>query len=108
MMKRAFFAVCALALADLAGAAEYEISFSQPSQVAAVKLEPGRYRIELRGSVVVLTDPATGKSYTAVSKVEKTSKKSSFGAVVGNVVDGVQRVDSIVLAGADFKLNFAT
>jgi hypothetical protein len=88
-------------------AVDFDVSFTQTAQVGSVKLGPGRYRLALRGAVAVFTEPSSARSFTVIVKVEKTPRKSTFSAVLGNVQDGVQKVDSIILAGADFKLGFA-
>jgi hypothetical protein len=96
-----------MALPLLASEAEPEtVSFSAPSKVGTVVLPPGLYRLKVQGSIVFFTDLTTKKSYTALVKVEKTPKKSSFTAAQGRNVDGIQQVDAIVLQGAEYKLVF--
>ena len=101
----ALFAVAAMA-APASDADAETVSFSVESKVGAVVLPPGLYRLKVQGSLVFFSEVATKKSYSALVKVEKTAKKSSFTAAQGRNVDGVQQVDSIVLQGADYKLVF--
>ena len=84
-----------------------ELRLASPSQVGTTKLDPGRYDVKLRGNVAVFSDIEHGKSYAIVTKPEKMEKKSESTVVNGQLVNGVQRVDSIVLSGSDQKLTFA-
>jgi hypothetical protein len=54
----------------------------------------------------MFTSSATGKSYSAVTKAERTPQKASFTAVMGVTTDGVQHVETIVIAGSEFRLTF--
>jgi len=98
--------VLILSLAGLALGAEPEVSFSMPAQLGQLKLEPGLYKLKLLGAVAMFTNTATHKSYSAVTKPEKTSQKSSFTAVMGSSAEGIQRVEAIVIAGSEYRLNF--
>jgi uncharacterized protein GlcG (DUF336 family) len=82
------------------------VSFSMPSKVGSLIVPPGLYRLKLQGALVFLTEVNTKKSFSALVKVEKTAKKSGFTAAQGRSVDGTQHIESIVLAGADYKLVF--
>ncbi len=82
------------------------VSFSAPSKVGAVVVPPGLYRLKVQGALVFFTDVATKKSFSALVRVEKTAKKSSFTAAQARAVEGGQQVDVIVLQGADYKLVF--
>src|SRR5262245_14400045 len=82
------------------------VSFSAPSKVGSVVLPPGLYRLKVQGALVFFTDVNTKKSFSALVRVEKTAKKSSFTAAQSRIVDGAQQVDSIVLQGLDYKLVF--
>jgi hypothetical protein len=94
-----------VAVAELALDGEM-VSFSAPSKVGTAILQPGLYRLKLQGAVLFLTDPMTKKAVSVIVKVEKTAKKSSFTAVQGRSVDGVQHIEAILLQGVDYKLVF--
>jgi hypothetical protein len=83
-----------------------QVSFSMPSKVGAVVLPPGLYRLKLQGAIALLTEVGSKKSYSALVKIEKTTKRSGFTAAQGRAVDGIQQIDAIVLSGADYKLLF--
>ena len=102
LLSLAALSVAAFAAAD----PESEVSFSMPSKVGSVVLPPGLYRLKIQGALVFFTDVSTKKSFSALVKVEKVPKKSSFTAAQGRPMDGGQQVDTIVLQGADYKLIF--
>jgi len=96
--------VLVFALASFAGfAADSENSFSTPAQI---KLAPGLYKLKLIGSMAMFTNTASNKSFSAVTHTEKSGQKAVYTAVLGSTADGLQRVDSIVLAGTDLRLTF--
>lgn len=82
------------------------VSFSTSSKVGSVVLPPGLYRLKIQGSLVFFTEVNTKKSFSALVRVEKTGKRSSFTAAQGRNVEGTQQVDAIVLQGAEYKLVF--
>jgi|SRR5215467_5681601 len=91
----------------MGAATEPEVSFSGPARVGQLKLEPGLYKVKLIGTVAMFTSTATGKSYSAVTRAEKSSQRASFTAVMGATEDGVQRVETIIIiAGSEYRLNF--
>ncbi len=98
--------LCAAASAGTVWCADYDLSISQPARIGNVKLEPGRYKLRLQGSVVILTELATNRSSTVLAKVEKAEKPATFTMVQGDSTDGVEQVQQIVLAGAPFRLRF--
>lgn len=108
MIRRLLLCFAALCLtAPAASDPDAEtVSFSMPSKVGAVVIPPGLYRLKLQGALVFFTEVNTRKSFSALVKIEKTARKSSFTAAQGRAVDGAQQVDSIVLQGADYKLVF--
>ena len=107
-MRRLIVGFAIIAVMAVAGpAVDGEmVSFSAPSKVGAAVLQPGLYRLKLQGAVLFLTDPTTKKSVSAIVKVEKMDKKSSFTAAQGRTVDGIQQIETILLQGADYKLVF--
>jgi hypothetical protein len=90
----------------MAAATEPEVSFSGPARLGQLKLEPGLYKLKLIGTVAMFTSAATGKSYSTVTRAEKSSQRSTFTAVMGATEDGVQRVEIIIIAGSEYRLNF--
>jgi hypothetical protein len=96
--------VCALSFATPL----VEISFTTAAVAGTVRLDPGVYKVKVTGAVAVFTCPVTGKSFTTIVRLEKTNKTSAFTAVIGPVVDGVQRVQSIVTEGSDDRLIFTS
>lgn len=105
-MFRTIVLSLALAVGTLA-AAEPEISFTVPAQLGQLKLEAGLYKIKVVGTMAMFTSNATGKSYSVLTRTEKTPQKSTFTAVMGASSDGVQRVETIVIAGSEYRLNFS-
>ncbi len=96
----------AAASAGTAWCGDYDLSLSQPARLGNLRVEPGRYKLKVQGSVVILTDPATNKSSTVLAKIEKTDKPAAFTMVQGDLADGVEQVQQITLAGASFRLRF--
>jgi hypothetical protein len=90
-----------------AWAAEPEVSFTGPAQLGQLKLEPGLYKVKLIGAVAMFTNSASGKTSSTVTKAERTAQKASFTAVMGSNKDGVQKVETIVIAGSEYRLTFA-
>ena len=90
----------------MGAATEPEVSFSGPARLGQLKLEPGLYKVKLIGTVAMFTSTATGKSYSAVTRAEKSSQRATFTAVMGATEDGVQRVETIIIAGSEYRLNF--
>jgi hypothetical protein len=77
-----------------------------PSKVGAMVLPPGLYKVKLQGAPVLLTDVDSKKSDSALVRMEKTEKRSTFTAAQARLVDRIQQIDAIVLSGADYKLLF--
>jgi hypothetical protein len=83
------------------------VSFSAPSKVGAVVVPPGLYRLKVQGALVFFTDVATKKSFSALVRLEKMAKRSSFTAAQAKPIEGgQQQVDAIVMQGLDYKLVF--
>jgi hypothetical protein len=98
--------ILGLVLVTAIAAEEPEISFSGPAQLGQLRLQPGLYKLKVIGTVAMFTNTSTGKSYSAVAKTEKAGQKSNFTAVIGATADGVQRVETIVIAGSEYRLTF--
>lgn len=107
MGKRLFLSLAALTgLLLAADGVEPHVSFSSASKVGPAFLLPGLYNVRVQGNLLFLTDATTKKSYTAVVHVEKLPKPASFTAAQGRNVDGVQRVEAIVIQGSDVRIVF--
>src|SRR5438270_11235486 len=89
----------------MASAKEYAVSFAKPVQAGSVKLAAGDYKLKVEGNNAVFVD-GKRQSFTAPAKVEKITKKRNVTAVETKQADGVERLDTINLDGADFKLVF--
>ena len=84
------------------------IRFPVPTQVGTAKLEPAAYELKLQGSLLILTDKESKRSYTTVVKVEKLDSKSTATAAMGEMQDGVEIVTFIQQKGAGYRLVFAS
>jgi hypothetical protein len=103
MLKRILLCLALLCAPLAAADPEPEVSFSTASKIGAIFLPPGLYRVRVQGALLFLTDSNSKKSYTALVKLEKLAKRSSYTAVQGRSVDGVQRVEAIVVEGEEFR-----
>jgi hypothetical protein len=107
MLRKIIFAI-GLACFSLGAAAtaEPEVSFSSPVQLGQLKLDAGLYKVKLIGTVAMFTSSANGKTYSTITKTERSQQKASFTAVLGATADGVQKVETIVIAGSEYRLVF--
>lgn len=105
MLKKCLLWVAAFATL-LSAQTEPRVSFSAPSKVGSVFVPPGLYKLKVQGNLVLLTEMSTKKCYNALVRVEKLSKPSTVTAAQARVVDGIQRIEVIVVQGEDYKLLF--
>jgi hypothetical protein len=105
-MKKTLFATALLFVSVCAASAkQYTITLAKPVQVGTVKLAAGEYKVKVEGANAIFTD-SQKKTFTAPAKVEKVTKKAPYTATETKDVNGTERLDTIDLEGADFKLVF--
>jgi hypothetical protein len=103
MYKKIILATTAACFTVVAG--EPEVSFTAPAQLGQLKLAPGLYKVKLIGSMAMFTNDS-GRSFSVVTRPEKSGQKAGFTAVLGTSADGTQKVEAIVIAGSDVRLTF--
>lgn len=105
-MKKTLFATALLIVSVCAAnAKQYTITLVKPVQVGSVKLAAGEYRLKVEGANAIFTD-SQKKSVTAPAKIEKVEKKAPYTATETKEVNGTERLNTIDLEGADFKIVF--
>ncbi|HXS94937.1 MAG TPA: hypothetical protein VN736_10050 [Candidatus Limnocylindrales bacterium] len=107
MTTKNFVAIAALALSTLsiASAKSYEILLPTATQVGAVQLAAGQYRVKVEGSNAVFTNVRSEKSYTAPAKIETTQKHEDTAVQTKKDAAG-ERMESIDLGGSNQTLGF--
>lgn len=81
MNTKSLLLIGTLALAGIASAKSYDIILSAPAKAGSVQLAAGEYSLKVQGSNAVFTNVGTGKSVTAVVKVENGARKFEQTAV---------------------------
>jgi hypothetical protein len=108
MRKIAVFVLLMSALAGLSAlqAADWSFTLSSGAKAGTIALEPGEYKLALRGSVAVITDVKTSKSFTVVVKTENSDRKFDVTQVATAKRDGENRVLSVAVGGSPTKVLF--
>ena len=90
-----------------AGSKSYDVTFANPSQVGAVTLAPGDYKVKVEGGNAVFTSVKNNKSVSTAVKAETAAKKFQFTAVDASKNGGTEKVNAIELGGSNTRLDFA-
>ncbi len=97
----AVFAILALSIAS---AATYRVTLFQPAVVQGQELQPGDYRLDVKGSKVIIVNHK--QSVEAPVKVENVDKKFSSTTVRYAQASGKMSIQEIRLGGTTTKLVF--
>lgn len=84
----------------------YDLVFSAPVKAGSTQLQPGQYRLKLKGNTAEFTNVETDKTYTAPVKVENGAKKHDVTAVDTNTENGASQIQKIELGGSSTDLEF--
>ena len=108
MTMRSLLVAGALTVASLslASAKTYDISISDPALVGTLRLQPGQYKVALKGSQAIFTNEQDDKKFTAPVKVESVNKKYVYTAVETNREKDGEHVQFIDLGGSKTRLQF--
>ena len=107
MFNRIFYtaAVFALLTVSVVGAKNYSFTMTEPTQAGSVELRPDAYTLKVEGSQVLLIN-SVGHQIEVMAKIETTDQKFNETAVFISKVDGVNRIQSIELAGTKSRIVF--
>jgi len=107
-MKKTFALAGLLSVSMLcfAGSKSYDVTFANPSQVGAVTLAPGDYKVKVEGGNAVFTSVKNNKSVSTAVKTETSNKKFQFTAVDASKNGGTEKVNAIELGGSTTRLDF--
>ena len=95
-----------LASFSLGYAKTYDLVFTSPVKAGATELQPGQYRLKVKGNTAQFTNVETDKTYTAPVKVENNAKKHDVTAVDTNTQNGASQIQKIELGGSTTDLEF--
>jgi hypothetical protein len=87
-------------------ASDWTFTLPSPAKAGAVVLNSGEYKISMRGSVAVITDAKSEKSYTAMAKVVDAENKFENTMVATSKRDGELKITSLSIAGTKTKIVF--
>ena len=106
-MKKSLVLGVVLSLSSLcfAGQKSYDVIFSSPATVGAVKLAAGEYKVRVDGANAIFTDSKL-KSVTAPVKVETGTKKFAYTSVDASKDSTGDKVNAIELGGSTTRLEF--
>ncbi len=99
------FALLSVSLA-LAKTKSYSVRLDQPARVANHQLQPGDYKLTLKGAQAVLTSEKDHKSITTPAKVEQASRKYEYTGVELNKTGTAERLEGIELGGTNLLVHF--
>jgi hypothetical protein len=103
MVRNVLLGFATIALAVASAASSYKVTFYQPVMINGTQLDPGDYRLELKGDNTAVLKQ--GKMTTeAPVKVETASRKFSRSSVL---INGNQ-VQEIRLGGTETRVVFET
>jgi hypothetical protein len=105
MLRKLLVLVSLIVVFALAASAA-EVSFSSPTLVGPLKLQPGKYKIKVMGNLAMFINSDTNKSFSAPFVQEKGEKRSNITNATSSTENGMDRVESIQIEGQDTKLVF--
>ena len=108
MKLRIAFALIALTLtcASIAVAAGYGFTVTAPMKAGTVDLASGDYKVAVQGSVAIVTNLQTDKSFTLIVKTETAGTKFERTSLDTIKKDGQMRLQAIEVGGSTIKLVF--
>ena len=87
-------------------ASDWTFTLPSPAKAGAVALSSGEYKISMRGSVAVITDTKSAKSYTAMAKMVDGENKYQNTMVATSNRDGELKITSLSIGGTKTKIVF--
>jgi hypothetical protein len=84
----------------------YDLVFSTPVKAGSTQLQPGQYRLKVKGNTAEFTNVDTEKTYSAPVKIENAGKKHDVTAVDTNNENGTSQIQKIELGGSSTDLEF--
>ncbi len=87
-------------------AAEWDFTLPAVTKAGAVMLNAGEYKVSLRGSVALITDKKSEKSYTVVVKTEDSESKFEHTFIATSKRDGENKLISLSIGGTKTKIIF--
>lgn len=98
--------VLILASASIAVAGSYGFTVTTPLKAGSVELAPGDYKVAVQGSVAIVTNLQTDKSFTLIVKTETAETKFATTSLNTSKKDGRSVLGAIEVGGSTTKLVF--
>jgi hypothetical protein len=86
--------------------ADWNFTLPRPAKIGMASLASGSYTVKIQGNLAIITERTSGKSITAIVRVEKADKPFSATSLVGEDQGGVQVIKQILIGGSDSDLRF--
>ena len=98
--------VLVLALAAVASAAGYGFTLNAPLKVGSNDLAPGDYKVSIQGSIGVITQVKTSKSFTVFVRLETAIHDYDKTALEISNAGGEQKQKALDVGGSNTRLVF--
>jgi hypothetical protein len=87
-------------------ASDWTFTLLTSTKAGAAALSPGEYKIAMRGSVAVITEKKSDKSYTVMAKAVDGENKFDNTQVATSKRDGELKLTSLSIGGTKTKIVF--
>jgi hypothetical protein len=87
-------------------ASDWTFTLLAPAKAGALALNSGEYKISMRGSVAVITDKKSEKSYTVMAKAMDGENKFDNTQIATSKRDGELKITSLSIGGTKTKIVF--
>lgn len=104
MKLKSVLAIIILGLVCVSVAAAASFSIVTPAKAGNNDMVPGDYKVSLKGSVAVIENADTYKSFTVIVKTEDSATKFDRTSVVISKKDGQNRIEAIEMGGSSTRL----
>jgi uncharacterized OB-fold protein len=103
ILAAAFFAIFS---SGVIYAKSFDFTLDRPEAVGTVELPAARYRLELKGSTVTLTNTVSGERYDVPVKVTTAEKKFSITRIVSDTAVEPGQLRAIEFGGSKTRFEF--
>jgi hypothetical protein len=87
-------------------ASDWTFTLLTPTKAGAVELSAGEYKVSMMGSVAVITDKKSAKSYTVMAKTVDGENKFDNTLIATSKRDGELKLTSLSIGGTKTKIVF--
>ncbi len=98
--------ILALMFAAVANAAEFRFTIAAPVKAGAHELTPGDYRVRLQGSVGVVIQEQTSKSFAVLVRLESGDQTFDRAAIEVVKQDGADHLKAIQIGHSNTRVLF--